>query len=70
MTMPRLQKNTLALTFKYDCDRFLRFRLSTKAEQEAAGIDAEAYKRPGIDLITACDVRVASADASPAGGAG
>jgi hypothetical protein len=26
--MAKLDKGTLALTFKFDCDRFLRFRLA------------------------------------------
>src|SRR5262249_28602527 len=55
--MPRLQKNTLALTFKFDCDRYLRFRLASDAERKAHGFDAEAFKRPGIELIQAAGRR-------------
>lgn len=49
--MPRLDKGTLALTFKFDCDRFLRFRLASDAEKDSLGIEADTYKRPGIELI-------------------
>src|SRR3954464_5506992 len=49
--MPRVAKNLLALTFKYDCDRFLRFRLLTKQEKEELELDDVQYKRPGIELV-------------------
>src|SRR5947207_2526095 len=49
--MPKLAKSLLALTFKYDCDRFLRFRLLTKAEREVIGLEDARYKRPGIELV-------------------
>lgn len=49
--MPSLNKSTLALTFKFDCDRFLRFRLASKAEKAAIGLKEDTYYRPGIDLI-------------------
>ena len=49
--MPKLAKSLLALTFKYDCDRFLRFRLLTKGEREAIGLEDVRYKRPGIELV-------------------
>jgi hypothetical protein len=55
--MPRLQKNTLALTFKFDCDRYLRFRLASDDERKTHGFDAEAFKRPGIELIQAAGRR-------------
>jgi hypothetical protein len=55
--MPRLDKGTLALTFKFDCDRFLRFRLTTDAEKTSLGIEADIYKRPGIELIRAAGHR-------------
>lgn len=55
--MPKLDKGTLALTFKFDCDRFLRFRLASDAERETLGVEAEKYKRPGIELITAAGRR-------------
>ena len=49
--MAKLDKGTLALTFKFDCDRFLRFRLASDTERDALGISDKAYKRPGIELI-------------------
>src|SRR5436305_2293895 len=49
--MPELGKSTLAQTFKFDCDRFLRFQLATKAEKEAIHLELEQFKRPGIELI-------------------
>ena len=49
--MPSLAKNLLALTFKYDCDRFLRFRLLTKQEREELELDDAQFKRPGIELV-------------------
>lgn len=55
--MAKLEKSTLALTFKFDCDRFLRFRLASDGERNALGILGEAYKRPGIDLIQAAGRR-------------
>jgi hypothetical protein len=71
--MSKLDKGTLALTFKFDCDRFLRFRLATDAERDALGIEADIYKRPGIDLIKAAGRRWEAdkyqdlVDVSPAG---
>lgn len=50
--MPKLDKGTLALSFKFDCDRFLRFRLATDDEKNSLGIDSTLSKRPGIKLIT------------------
>lgn len=55
--MPKLDKGTLALTFKFDCDRFLRFRLATDAERNALGVESDTYKRPGIELIKAAGRR-------------
>ncbi len=55
--MPKLDKGTLALTFKFDCDRFLRFRLATDAERDALGVESDTYKRPGIELIKAAGRR-------------
>lgn len=55
--MAKLDKGTLALTFKFDCDRFLKFRLATQEERVAIGVSAEIYKRPGIDLIKAAGRR-------------
>lgn len=49
--MAKLDKGTLALTFKFDCDRFLRFRLANDTEKDSLGVSAETYKRPGIELI-------------------
>ena len=55
--MAKLDKGTLALTFRFDCDRFLRFRLASDEECDALGVSAEAYKRPGIELIKAAGRR-------------
>ena len=49
--MPKLEKGTIAQTFMFDCDRYLRFRLATPAERSLLGIETEQYKRPGIDLM-------------------
>lgn len=55
--MPKLEKNTLSLTFKFDSDRFLRFRLLSEDEPEAGEIAAEIRYPPGIDLIKAAGRR-------------
>lgn len=55
--MAKLDKGTLALTFKFDCDRFLRFRLASDEEKDTLGVSAETYKRPGIELIKAAGRR-------------
>lgn len=49
--MPALNKSTLALTFKFDCDRFLRFRLATPEEKVRLNLKEDIKYRPGIDLI-------------------
>jgi hypothetical protein len=49
----KLDKSTLAQTFKFDCDRFLRLKLATQEERERLKInelDLEKY-RPGINLV-------------------
>jgi hypothetical protein len=51
--MAKLDKGTLALTFKFNCDRFLRFRLASDAERSSLGVSSEINKRPGIELIKA-----------------
>jgi hypothetical protein len=51
--MAKLDKSTLAQTFRFDCDRFLRFKLATDEEIGTLGIESDIYKRPGIDLIKA-----------------
>jgi hypothetical protein len=51
---PTLSKGTVALTFKFDCDRFLRYRLATKAEREHHNLprsDEGKKRRPGIQLV-------------------
>ena len=53
----KLDKSTLALTFKFDSDRFLRLRLATEAERDSLGVTSEKYKRPGIELIRAAGRR-------------
>ncbi|HEX7315871.1 MAG TPA: hypothetical protein VF297_18285 [Pyrinomonadaceae bacterium] len=56
--MPSLKKNTIALTFKFDCDRFLRFSLASKDERAALGVKiSSASYRPGIDLVKAAGRR-------------
>lgn len=50
--MPKLNKQTLAQTFRFDCDRFLRFQLATDSEKEFFDIESDTYKRPGIELMT------------------
>jgi hypothetical protein len=49
--MPELGKNTLAQTFKFDCDRFLRFQLTTDAEKAELDLKSDIYKRPAIALV-------------------
>lgn len=56
-TAPTLSKGIVAFTFKFDCDRFLRYRLSTRAERDPQGLavpeaQTEKDKRPGIGLVT------------------
>lgn len=52
-----LNKSVVALTFKFDCDRFLRYRLATRAEQKVKpavpNASEERGSRPGIQLVTA-----------------
>lgn len=56
--MRKLEKSTIALTFKFDCDRFLRFRLASAEEKISLGIGGDhTYKRPGIELIKAAGRR-------------
>jgi hypothetical protein len=54
--MGKLNKSVVALTFKFDCDRFLRYRLATKSEQEGRNpvpnANRERSSRPGIQLVT------------------
>ena len=51
MAMPELGKNTLAQTFKFDCDRFLRFQLASDIEKYTLDLESDKFKRPGIRLI-------------------
>src|SRR5919108_3529436 len=51
IAMPELGKNTLAQTFKFDCDRFLRFQLATDMEKDTLDLESDKFKRPGIRLI-------------------
>ncbi|KUG17986.1 hypothetical protein ASZ90_012300 [hydrocarbon metagenome] len=55
--MPKLDKSAIAQTFRFDCDRFLRFQLANEDEKDSLGIESETYKRPGIDLIKAAGRR-------------
>jgi len=50
--MPSLKKNTIAQTFKFNCDRFLRFSLASKEERERLGLTGDIVDyRPGIALV-------------------
>lgn len=55
--MSKLDKSTVALTFKFDCDRFLRYRLATTHEIKSnlvpSSVEMRNRSRPGINLITA-----------------
>jgi hypothetical protein len=53
----RLDKGTLSQTFKFDTDRFLRFRLATQDEVEAVGFNEKKHTRVGINLIRAAGRR-------------
>ncbi len=55
--MAKLDKGTLALTFKFDCDRFLRFRLANDIERNSLGVSDKTNRRPGIELIKAAGRR-------------
>ena len=51
--MAKLGKQTIAQTFKFNCDRYLRFELASNEEREEIGIDnIELGKmRPGVQLM-------------------
>jgi hypothetical protein len=51
--MAKLGKQTIAQTFKFNCDRYLRFELASNEEREQIGIDnIELGKmRPGVQLM-------------------
>lgn len=51
--MAKLGKQTIAQTFKFNCDRYLRFELASKQERVSIGIaDIELGKmRPGVQLM-------------------
>ncbi len=52
--MRKFGKNTIAQTFKFECDRFLRFQLSTLQEKVSIDIkkfDALGYIRKGVELM-------------------
>lgn len=53
----KLDKSTLAQTFRFDCDRFLRFRLATDEERERAGFSDARFTRPGLEEIRAAGRR-------------
>lgn len=59
----RLDKSTLSLTFKFDSDRFLRFRLATDEERAAIGehqgleLQESIRYRPGIAHVLAAGRR-------------
>jgi DNA replication ATP-dependent helicase Dna2 len=54
--MRKLSKNTLALTFKLECDRFPRLKLATDKEIEDFKIK-ETHKRHGRELMQAAGKR-------------
>ena len=52
--MPKLGKNDIALTAKFDCDRFLRFKLASPSERRSINLQDYINKskaRPGIELV-------------------
>lgn len=51
--MPSLSKQTIAQTFKFNCDRYLRFVLSSDKEKKEIGIEdiVLGRMRPGIQLM-------------------
>jgi hypothetical protein len=54
---PKLDKSTLALTFKFDSDRFLRLRLATEAERDSLGVKSSTeITQREISSLTAKDV--------------
>ncbi len=55
--MAKLGKSTMAQTFKFDCDRYLRFKLASEEEKERHGFEEEKSKRPGIQLMAAAGRR-------------
>lgn len=55
--MAKLGKSTMAQTFKFDCDRYLRFKLASEAEKERYEFEQDRNKRPGIQLMTAAGQR-------------
>lgn len=55
--MAKLGKSTMAQTFKFDCDRYLRFKLASEEERAQYEFEEERSKRPGIQLMTAAGRR-------------
>lgn len=55
--MAKLGKSTMAQTFKFDCDRYLRFKLASEEESGRLEFEEERNKRPGIQLMTAAGRR-------------
>jgi len=51
--MPKFGKQTIAQSFKFNCDRFLRYQLSSSTERTALDIDKYALGkvRPGVQLM-------------------
>ena len=50
--MTKISKQTIAQTFKFNCDRYLRFELSNKKEKKDIGIDGiELGARPAVELM-------------------
>ena len=55
--MAKLGKSTMAQTFKFDCDRYLRFKLASEEERERYEFEEDRSKRPGIQLMQAAGHR-------------
>ena len=55
--MAKLGKSTMAQTFKFDCDRYLRFKLASEEERERYEFEEDRSKRPGIQLMQAAGQR-------------
>src|SRR5215211_2213544 len=55
--MAKLGKSMMAQTFKFDCDRYLRFKLASEEEKARHGFEEDRNKRPGIQLMTAAGQR-------------
>lgn len=48
--MPRLGKNDIALTAKFDCDRFLRFRVASDEERDTVALREVRVDENGVEV--------------------